>query len=195
MNVIQCNREQADKLLSQLFSKNPRITKIECEDEDGIYFITAKTNPGGYKTEWQYRPGLGLCFGEIRVGERRYDIYEHDSKLLGEFNKIAQEAIEEYERGGDTFFSSTGKSIGREIESGRIIEGNVLFAKIINASICICGAILIMIAAYNQWSQYGEYTVFSFLCSLFIHGGLMFMIYLGINWVIDRLFNKDNEEI
>lgn len=112
-----------------------------------------------------------------------------------EFNKIAQEAIEEYERGGDIFFSSTGKSIGREIESEKIIEENILFANIINASICICGAILIMIAAYNQWSQYGEYTVFRFLCSLFLHGGFMFMIYLGINWVIDRLFNKDNEKI
>lgn len=74
-------------------------------------------------------------------------------------------------------------------------EDKKSLCKVINALCCICGAILIMIAAYNKWSQYGEYTVFSFLVSLFIHGGLMFLIYSGINWVIDHLFNNDDEEI
>lgn len=131
-----------------------------------------------------------LCPVEVKRMEARKAEWE---RRQAEREEMDNRWKEEYERGGDMFFSSTGKSIGREIESGKIIEGNILFAKIINASICICGAILIMIAAYNQWSMYGEYTVFSFLCSLFLHGGFMFMIYLGINWVIDRLFNKDNE--
>ena len=189
MNVVRCNREQADKLLSQLFSKQPKITNVSYDYDDEVYLITAKTNPGGYKTQWQYRPGVGLCFGEIYIGNKRYDIYEHDSNLLGVFDKVAQAAIEEWDDDDNVIIYFDGK------ESGKIIDGNVLLAKIINALICICGAILIMISAYNQWSMYGEYTVFSFLCSLFLHGGFMFMIYLGINWVIDHLFNKDNEEI
>lgn len=86
-------------------------------------------------------------------------------------------------------------SFDKDMIECRIKESKIFLFKILNALICICGAIFIMIAAYNQWSMYGEYTLFSFLYSLFLHGGLMFMIYLVINWVIDRLFNKDNEEI
>lgn len=86
-------------------------------------------------------------------------------------------------------------SFDRGCDRAQIKESKIYLFKLLNVLICLCGAILIMIAAYNQWSQYGEYTVFSFLCSLFLHGRLMFMVYLGINWVIDHLFNKDNEEI
>lgn len=86
-------------------------------------------------------------------------------------------------------------SFDRDMIERKIKESKIHLYKLLNALICICGAILIMIAAYNQWSMYGEYTVFSFLCSLFLHGGFMFMVYLGINWVIDHFFNKSNEEI
>lgn len=73
-------------------------------------------------------------------------------------------------------------------------EDKKSLCKVINTLCCIVGAILIMIAAYRQWSLYGEYTLFSFLVSLFIHGGLMAMVCVGINWVINRIF-ENNEKI
>ena len=46
----------------------------------------------------------------------------------------------------------------------------------VNAIIWVVIAIVIMVAAYFQWSKNGEYTVETFLCSLMIHGGGCYFI-------------------
>ena len=61
-------------------------------------------------------------------------------------------------------------------------------AKIVNIIVCIALVVFIMRMAYNTWSMYGPYTLFSFFASLFVHGGLGIMIYLGIDWVLKKLF-------
>ena len=49
-------------------------------------------------------------------------------------------------------------------------------ARKINALIWVVIAIVIMVAAYFQWSENGGYTVRSFFCSLVVHGGGCFFI-------------------
>lgn len=61
-------------------------------------------------------------------------------------------------------------------------------AKIVNIIVCISLMVFIMQNAYNAWSMYGPYTLFSFFVSLFVHGGFCIMIYLGIDWVLKKLF-------
>ena len=46
----------------------------------------------------------------------------------------------------------------------------------VNAIIWTVIAIAIMVTVYFQWSEHGEYTADSFLCSLMIHGGGCFLI-------------------
>lgn len=67
-------------------------------------------------------------------------------------------------------------------------------ARIINAIVCIIGTIALMICVYHAWSQNGEYTIISFFMSLIAHGGIGVMTYLGIDYVIRRLFNKDEQD-
>lgn len=74
----------------------------------------------------------------------------------------------------------------------KTIDGDVLLAKIVNVAFCICATILIMIIAYNRWSKYGEYTFIDFLFSLFVHGGFMLLVYIGINYVINSWKKKKN---
>lgn len=61
-------------------------------------------------------------------------------------------------------------------------------AKIVNIIVCISLVIFIMRIAYNTWSMYGPYTLFSFFVSLFVHGGFWIIIYLCIDWVLKKLF-------
>lgn len=61
----------------------------------------------------------------------------------------------------------------------------------INMIVCIAIVIVIMICAYKAWSQYGEYTIMSFITSLIIHGSFGTMIYFGIDYVIRKLFKKE----
>ena len=49
--------------------------------------------------------------------------------------------------------------------------------RVLNAIVCMALLVTIMIAAYNEWSKYGAYTIWSFVVSLFIHGPLSGMIY------------------
>ena len=59
-------------------------------------------------------------------------------------------------------------------------------ARKVNAIIWTIIAIALMLAAYFEWSKYGEYTVFSFFASLVFHGG--FSLVIGIQ--IDELICK-----
>ena len=45
-DIVHCNKEQAEKILETYFAHKPVITRVAKDDEDGIYFITAKTVPG-----------------------------------------------------------------------------------------------------------------------------------------------------
>lgn len=63
-------------------------------------------------------------------------------------------------------------------------------ARVINALVCVGIAVTIMLCAYNAWSLYGEYTLFSFFTSLVMHGGLAVMIYCGVDWILRRVFHQ-----
>lgn len=63
-------------------------------------------------------------------------------------------------------------------------------AKAINILVCIGIAVTIMLCAYNAWSLYGKYTTFSFFASLVMHGGLVIMIYCGVDWILRRVFHQ-----
>lgn len=67
-------------------------------------------------------------------------------------------------------------------------------ARVINIVICVLIAATIMYYAYIAWSMNGRYTFMSFLISLLIHGGMSFMIYLAINWVLEKIFKRNEED-
>ena len=96
MEIISCNRKQADKLLNKLFKNFFIITKINKMYDENLYFITVRH---GINTvsEWQYR-GFA-CFGEIYKSNKRFDIYEHSEHVLDEFNKACEKAIKSYDNG------------------------------------------------------------------------------------------------
>lgn len=60
-------------------------------------------------------------------------------------------------------------------------------AKITNAIVCTVLLVFLMQKIYGVWSEYGPYTWLSFIFSLIIHGGVIGMGYLGINWLLDKL--------
>lgn len=66
-------------------------------------------------------------------------------------------------------------------------------ARICNAILCLALLIIIMRAAYNTWSMYGQYTLYSFLVSLFIHGTLSGMIYFGIDYLLRKILKYDKD--
>lgn len=61
-------------------------------------------------------------------------------------------------------------------------------AKVLNAFLCFTLTVLLMREVYFTWSMYGPYTIISFFASLVVHGGLGIMIYLGIDWMLKKLF-------
>lgn len=70
------------------------------------------------------------------------------------------------------------------------MEKKYKIAKIINTTVCLAIAITIMLYAYSEWSKYGTYGVYQFLCSLVFHGGLGIMIYCGVDWILRRVFHQ-----
>lgn len=66
-------------------------------------------------------------------------------------------------------------------------------ARICNAILCLALLIIIIRAAYNAWSMYGQYTLYSFLVSLFIHGTLSGMIYFGIDYLLRKILKYDKD--
>lgn len=55
MSVIDCNKEQTEKILKKYFSKEPKIVEVSQDIEDEIYFISARTVPGNLRTFCQFR--------------------------------------------------------------------------------------------------------------------------------------------
>lgn len=63
-------------------------------------------------------------------------------------------------------------------------------ARIINILFSMGIVVAIMLCAYNAWSLYGDYTLYSFFASLVVHGGLGVMIYCGVDWILRRVFHQ-----
>lgn len=102
MDVVICNKIQAESILRDFFSRKPIITKVSKDDEDGIYFIEAITRPGFLRSEWQYRGYC--CFGEVHKGDRRYDLNgSYSEELMKPLEDAAEKAIRNYEEAGDLF--------------------------------------------------------------------------------------------
>lgn len=114
-DVVHCNQEQAEKILRTYFAQKPVITRVSKDDEDGIYFITAKTVPGLLRTEWQYRGSVEkgrACFGEVHKGDRRYDLtYGYPEELMKPLNDACRKAIQNYEKGSDIFLNETAQEL------------------------------------------------------------------------------------
>lgn len=62
-------------------------------------------------------------------------------------------------------------------------------AKIINVIFCIALIIIMMHVTYNSWSSC-NYNLLSFFASLYIDSVMGIMIYLGINWWINKYLKK-----
>lgn len=113
--VVYCNKEQAEKILKTYFKHKPIIIRVDEDDEDDTYFITARTIPGMLHTEWQYRGTVtngGACFGEVHKGNRRYDLsYGYPKELMKPLNDACRKAIENYENGCDLFLNEGVQTI------------------------------------------------------------------------------------
>lgn len=64
-------------------------------------------------------------------------------------------------------------------------------ARTINVILCLTFVIMIMRLVYKEWSQYGDYTMFSFFASLLIHGGFGFFMGYVIDEAICKYFDKN----
>lgn len=66
-------------------------------------------------------------------------------------------------------------------------------AKIVNAIVCIVLLVFILMRmVYNGWSMYGHNWI-SFFSSLIILGGFIGMMYLIINWVLNKILKYKNK--
>ena len=65
-------------------------------------------------------------------------------------------------------------------------------AKALNFLACLAGVVALMIYAYYSWSENGEYTIGSFICSLVIHGTFGVIIYLSIDYLLVKVLMKQN---
>jgi len=98
LDVVTLNTKQADDFLKKYFQDKVYVLDISKDDEDGIYFVKLLSGKGFFGkiyTSWQYRPGIGLCFGEHRVRgtNKRFDIYKHTDGLLDHANEIVRKKI------------------------------------------------------------------------------------------------------
>lgn len=117
---MYCNKEQADRILEELFQEDFKVTKIDKDDEDDIYFVDIISR-NKYKSSWQYRGlGIGCCFGNIKFNEKYYSIYEHSPELTGNLNRVVIQAIEAWEKGNDIFLDFLKKD--GEKEEARLKE-------------------------------------------------------------------------
>ena len=65
-NVIILNPNQANDFIKKYMQDHIKIINFSKDDEHGIYFVTFSTGKLIDKkiTSWQFRHGIGLCFGE-----------------------------------------------------------------------------------------------------------------------------------
>lgn len=61
--------------------------------------------------------------------------------------------------------------------------------RFVNAVVWALIAATLMIAAYFQWSKYGEYTGTSFFASLVVHGGINLLLGVQVDEAICRKYN------
>lgn len=112
LNVIYFNEAQANDFIMKYMQSNIRVTDISKDSEDGIYFVTISSGKLFNKktTTWQFRPwvsytdkilgitkNIGLCFGRCQEGNRAYNFYDFDRKLMEKANDAVQKAIEKWE--------------------------------------------------------------------------------------------------
>lgn len=101
-NVITLNPSQANDFIKKYMQDNIKITDFSKDDETGIYFVTLRTGKWLNKkiTSWQFRPGIGLCFGEhvVEGTNKRFDFYQFDSSLIAKANDIVWKYICDWEK-------------------------------------------------------------------------------------------------
>ncbi len=103
MSVIDCNKEQTEKILKKYFSKEPKIVEVSKDIEDEIYFISARTVPGNLRTFCQFR-GRAM-FVEVYKGNKRYDLMPQNcpDNLMKHINDACVKAISKWEMESDIF--------------------------------------------------------------------------------------------
>lgn len=157
-DVVYCNETQAKMILQRYFGKTPKITNIS--KNDGIYFITMKTNPGSFKATCQYRCAntnyANACFISVYKNSRRYDLNDtYPKELLVLLNETCKEAVYEYEKDCDLFdeetagiccevnFASNNKPTG---DKSKMIPISIISISAVCAAIlflCFCLACLV----------------------------------------------------
>lgn len=63
--------------------------------------------------------------------------------------------------------------------------------RIVNLVACFAFLIFMMIAVYDEWSMYGEYTILSFIASLAVYGTLTALIHFSVEYILRRIFKED----
>lgn len=103
MSVIDCNKEQTEKILKKYFSKEPKIVEVSQDIEDEIYFISARTVPGNLRTFCQFCGKV--MFVEVYKGNRRYDLLPQNcpDNLMKHINDACVKAISNWEMESDIF--------------------------------------------------------------------------------------------
>lgn len=51
--------------------------------------------------------------------------------------------------------------------------------------------IAMMLTVYDEWSMYGDYTVWHFAVSFFIYGTFSAFVYFAIDYLLGRIFKED----
>lgn len=54
--------------------------------------------------------------------------------------------------------------------------------------------ITVMLICHHTWSRYGEYTVWSFVCSVLMHGGFCLAGWVAVNEFIKSIKSNRHEE-
>ena len=101
-NVITLNPNQANDFIKKYMQDNIKVIDFSKDDENGIYFVTLRTGKWLKKkiTSWQFRPGIGLCFGEhvVEGTNKGFDFYQFDSSLIAKANDIVWKYICDWEK-------------------------------------------------------------------------------------------------
>lgn len=65
-----------------------------------------------------------------------------------------------------------------------------LLVKVVNVVACLGLFTYLLAEAKKTWSLYGEYTIMTLLCSVFLYGAICGAICYGINYLIERRFKE-----
>lgn len=139
MSVIDCNKEQTEKILKKYFSKEPKIVEVSQDIEDEIYFISARTVPGNLRTFCQFR-GKAM-FIEVYKGNKRYDLMPQNcpDNLMKHINDACVKAISNWEMESDIFIEEENAFEQDSIKtSKKMID--------LRTIICIILAILLLLS-------------------------------------------------